>query len=76
MADEMKSDNVHLQLKTTSIRNNSLECDSLGIYYQISTDTSGIHATRSTKISKWIPSTDDKAEEDLLLAEWKRYERL
>ena len=68
---EVPNDNVCLQLKTNSLRNNVLECDSLGFHYQVSTDISapGRRATRSSFISKWISKTD----EQIPLAEWKRY---
>ena len=68
---EVPNDNVYLQLKTNSLRNNVLECDSLGFHYQVSTDISapGRRATRSSFISKWISKTD----EQIPLAEWKRY---
>ncbi|PAV22040.1 hypothetical protein PNOK_0199700 [Pyrrhoderma noxium] len=67
---EVPNDNVCLQLKTNSLRNNVLECDSLGFHYQVSTDISapGRRATRSSFISKWISKTD----EQIPLAEWKR----
>ena len=68
-SDDLPNENVRLLMKTNSLRNNVIECDSLGFHYQVSTDTSGIKATRSTFISKLIPSTD----EQIPLAEWKRY---
>ena len=68
-SDDVPNDNVRLHLKTNSLRNNVISCDSLGLHYQVSTDTSGFRAHRMIYISKWIPSTDKQ----IPLAEWKRY---
>ncbi|PAV21215.1 hypothetical protein PNOK_0384200 [Pyrrhoderma noxium] len=67
-SDDVPNDNVRLHLKTNSLRNNVISCDSLGLHYQVSTDTSGFRAHRMIYISKWIPSTDKQ----IPLAEWKR----
>ncbi|KLO20074.1 hypothetical protein SCHPADRAFT_934687 [Schizopora paradoxa] len=62
------ADAPRLIFSRNSLRNAHIACDSLGIHYQIETDTDGLKSQRITRLSRWN-SEDDKY---VPVAEWER----
>ncbi|KAL5480984.1 hypothetical protein ACEPAI_9925 [Sanghuangporus weigelae] len=62
------SEHARLIFSSNSLRNTQIECDALGLHYQLSTPSEGIKNQRSTSITRWDP----RQEKDVLIAEWER----
>ena len=62
-----------LILSSTSFSNATIQCDALGIHYQLSSPTEDVSRTQRIKqsvvtIKKWVPAQ----ERDAVVAEWER----
>ena len=68
LEDMTDADAPRLIFSKNSLRNAQIACDSLGIHYQIETDTDGVKSQRITRLSRW------NSEEDryVPVAEWER----
>lgn len=56
------SEYARLIFSNNSVRNNTLDCDALGIHYQLTTPTEGIKLNRITTFSRWDPQTQENVE--------------
>ncbi|KAL5522664.1 hypothetical protein ACEPAG_8682 [Sanghuangporus baumii] len=59
------SEHARLIFSSNSLRNTQIECDALGLHYQLSTPSEGIKNQRTTSITRWDPLQ----EKDVLIAD-------
>ena len=59
---------IHLIFSTNSLRNCLIQCDALGLHFQLSTPMDGlVKNERTTTITRWDPHEG----KDIIIAEWQ-----
>ncbi|KLO20080.1 hypothetical protein SCHPADRAFT_884838 [Schizopora paradoxa] len=61
--------NASLTLSHNDIRNTTLDCDSLGIHYQVMSDIGLLATGKNTQIRRW----DNQLRQFIPVAEWERH---
>ena len=51
------------------IRNTTLDCDSLGIHYQVVSDSGLLTTGKNTQLRRW----DSQSNQQVTIAEWERH---
>jgi len=57
-----------LKLSRNSVRNCTIDCDAIGLHYEVSTPIGGWKTNRVTTVKRWDP----KSGEAVIIAEWER----
>ncbi|KLO20082.1 hypothetical protein SCHPADRAFT_28935 [Schizopora paradoxa] len=60
--------NPSLFLSHDNLRNTTLDCDALGIHYQVSSEKHHLITGKNTKVHRW----DKQSGQNVLVAEWER----